>query len=201
MKKAMLRRNFWWHAFIILIHISSVSGPYSAIDPYVKPFFTPQFISVVFNCISNWPQDIIIFIMKLQIYMPNYGTWRINIYTAVQTKAIPKGQEYPKNILWSIRNTVENDRDKLRSEKWFNIGVNTLHWRLPLLYIAGLSTQVFLARIFNIITNRHINNKRIIMYTSILVLGLEFNMTHYGERFPFCLSYNLINRYDRCQYK
>jgi hypothetical protein len=36
----------------------------------------------------------------------------------------------------------------------------TLHWRLPLLYIAGLSTQVFLPRIFNINTNRHINNKR-----------------------------------------
>jgi hypothetical protein len=27
--------------------------------------------------------------------MPSYGTWRIDIYTAVQTKAIPKGQKYP----------------------------------------------------------------------------------------------------------
>ena len=35
------------------------------------------------------------------------------------------GQEYPKNILWSNRNTDENDRDKLRSEKWFNIWVNS----------------------------------------------------------------------------
>ena len=26
-------------------HISSVSGPYSAIDPYVKSFFTPQLCS------------------------------------------------------------------------------------------------------------------------------------------------------------
>jgi len=32
-------------------------------------------------------------------------------------------------------------------------------------------------------------------------LGLELNMTYYGERFAFCLSYYLINRYDRCQYK
>jgi hypothetical protein len=31
--------------------------------------------------------------------------------------------------------------------------------------IAVFSTQVFLPRIFNINTNRHINNKRIIMYT------------------------------------
>jgi len=30
---------------------------------------------------------------------------------------------------------------------------------------------------------------------------LELNMTHYGERFAFRLSYYLINRYDRCQYK
>ena len=27
-------------------NVSSVSGPYSAIDPYVKPFFTPQFLSL-----------------------------------------------------------------------------------------------------------------------------------------------------------
>jgi hypothetical protein len=43
---------------------------------------------------------------------------------------------------------------------------------LPLLYIAGFSTQVFLPRIFNIITNRHINNKRIIMYTFVLICSL-----------------------------
>jgi hypothetical protein len=40
---------------------------------------------------------------------------------------------------------------------------------LPLLYLAGFSPQVFLPRIFNIITNRHINNKRIIMYTFLFL--------------------------------
>ena len=27
------------------VHVSSVSGPYSAIDPYVKPFFPPELCS------------------------------------------------------------------------------------------------------------------------------------------------------------
>ena len=44
--------------------------------------------------------------------MPNYGTWRIDIYTAVQTKSIPKGQEYPSNILLSNRNTDANERER-----------------------------------------------------------------------------------------
>ena len=35
--------------------------------------------------------------------------------------------------------------------------------------IAGFCTQVFLPRIFNINTNRHINNKRIIMYTFFFI--------------------------------
>jgi hypothetical protein len=42
-------------------NVSSVSGPYSAIDPYVKPFFTPQFLSLMKFSYTK-------------MYMPNYGT-------------------------------------------------------------------------------------------------------------------------------
>ena len=36
---------YWVAWFVYRTAISSVSGPYSAIDPYVKPFFTPQLCS------------------------------------------------------------------------------------------------------------------------------------------------------------
>ena len=70
----------------------------------------------------------------------------------------------------------------------------TLHWRLPLLYIAGLSTQVFLPRMFNIITNRHINNKRIIMYTFLFLfrsLYMYKQLFTIENRLPYDSIFNL----------
>ena len=76
----------------------------------------------------------------------------------------------------------------------------TLHWRLPLLYIAGFSTQVFLPRIVNINANRHINNKRIIMYTFFLFRSLYMykQLCRIENRLPSNSIFNLTKGPTAC---
>jgi hypothetical protein len=71
------------------LHLGTFISP--LIDVYTKQ--TEQFIRETHNKpMHTSPKSIqIIFIMTLQIYMPYYGTLCIDIYTAVQTKPIPKG--------------------------------------------------------------------------------------------------------------
>ena len=72
--------------------------------------------------------------------------------------------------IYQTRSKVPLSSDSFLSRLFF-LHYITLHVRLPLMYIAGFSTHVFLPRIANIITNRHINIRRIIMYTFFFKFG------------------------------
>jgi len=73
--------------------------------------------------------------------------------------------------IYQRRSKVSLSSDNFLSRLFF-LHYITLHLRLPLMYIAGFSTHVFLPRIFNIITKRHINIRRIIMYTFFLYFAV-----------------------------
>ena len=62
----------------------------------------------------------IIFIMTLQIYMPNYGTWRIDTLLYKQ-KQYQWDKNTPKISCGQIGIQMR-DRESFRREKWFNIG-------------------------------------------------------------------------------
>ena len=95
-----------------------------------------------YQCIHPPKSIQIIFIMTPQIYMPNYETWRIDRYIhCLQTKAIPRDKNTPIiscgqiviQMKWNSSLSIETDvraasrlTAQLRSEKWFNIGVNSV---------------------------------------------------------------------------